>query len=113
MVADSLDVFASVRDGASVSRINDSDRSARTGGAPSPSGVLSRVGEIHGRVFVKGGSRGVLTFSIIELFRIPSAPSARGGCWRVVHVALHARATTVMMTRWRVVKTVDPIRLHV
>ena len=45
MVADSLNVFVAVRDGASVSRINGSDGFAGAGGAASPFGVLSRVGE--------------------------------------------------------------------
>ena len=112
MIADSLDVFAAVCDGASVFRINIRDGSARTGEAAATLIVLSRIGVVLRRVFVKSGFRLVMPFSIAVYFRISLALFAGSGCWRVLHVALYAGATTFMIARVCAVGTVDPTRLH-
>lgn len=72
--------------------------------------IMIRGGEVHRRVLIKGDFRFIMFFLIFVYFGISFALFERDWCWRVVHVALHAGATTVMIAR-RVIETVDPIRL--
>ena len=97
MIADSLNILVAVRDGASVSGTNDGDGSAGASSAAFPFVILSRVGEIERRVFVKGGFCLVMLFYVVVYFGISFALSGRDGCRRVVHVTLHARTTTIMI----------------
>lgn len=100
------------REGASVLGANESDGSAGAGSAACPFVFLSGLREVHRRVFVKSGFRSVMLFCILVYFGMSFALCGRDGCWRIVQVALHARATPVMIAR-RVVETVDPICLIV
>lgn len=73
MIADSLNILVAVRDGASVSGTNFSGGSARADSAASTFGILRRVGEVHGRVLIKGGFRFVMFFFVSVYFRVPFA----------------------------------------
>jgi hypothetical protein len=114
MVADSLDIFLAVRNGASVLRTNFSDGSARAGEAALPFAVLSRVRKVHRGVFVKGAGRCIVTLVVAILVGISFAIFVGVRHWCDAEVAFHAGVTTIVTaSNGSIVDAVNSICLHI
>lgn len=113
MIADALNVLVAVCDSASILGTDPTFSPAGAGGAATPLVVLSRILVVHCRVLVKGRVRFVRFVYIFVQLWISLTLWGGKRCWRDVHVALHAGATTVVITRRRAVETVDSINLHI
>ena len=82
MIADPSNVFMSVRDGASVPGTDKIDNSAGAGHVANSLIVLGRIGEVHRRIFVKGGFHLVRISNVFVLLGVSFAPRSGEGCWR-------------------------------
>lgn len=109
MVPDSINLFVTIHNGASVSRIHLSSSPAGTNSAGSPFCVLSRPGVVLRRVFIKVDFGFVVFFSIFVPFGISFATL---NCWwRSSQMAFHTRISTFVIAIRVVFRTIDCVCL--